>query len=429
MQIVSDLIADVESFISSNISEKQKNGDDFNLLKISGISWLEVKMCRILAEIIDPAGCHHQGYIFLKNFVNQVLNINMSDNELSTATVYTEYLIDSDRRIDIVISTINHFIPIEVKIYAKDQKNQCYDYYKYANDNKSKNKNDNKVYYLTLDGHLPVESTGLTPILDNEDIVGYKEIFPISFCNDVTDWLENIAEEVCDKSMLNNSIIQFKNAIESLGGKMNNDIIDKVSNLISQSREKFQSAIAISEAVDVSKRDMLIKVFERLENAINESKYPLIQLNNKFYYKFNDAYSVNNYYKKKTSPMLVYKYKILNENKEIWFMIELTDFGGLDCGFVVAENGNNPGYISVSDDEIMRCFKKTIVLNKFEWWLYWNYIPVHIDDTLPDSLPNFKDLNEKYFELYDEDKFEMYIKKCIFKIISILHNSLLPEEV
>lgn len=429
MQIISRLIADVEGFISSNKIEIQKNGDDFNLLKISGISWLEVKMCRILAEIINPAGCHHQGYVFLKNFAEDVLNIKMSDNELNSANVYTEYLVDSDRRIDIVISTIKHFIPIEVKIYAKDQKNQCYDYYKYANDNKANNKNDNKVYYLTLDGHLPVESTGLTPILDNEDIVGYKEICPISFCNDVTDWLENIAEEVCDKSMLNNSIIQFKNAIESLGGKMNNDITDKVSNLISQSREKFQSAIAISEAVDVSKRDMLIKVFERLENAINESKYPLIQLNNKFYYKFNDAYSVNNYYNKRTLPALVYKYKSLENGIEIWFMVELSSFGGLYCGFVVAENGDNPGKLIIDDDEVLKHFKETMTLNKDEWWLYWNYIPEHIDDYLSDSIPDFKDLNEKYFELYDEDKFEMYIKKCIFKITSILHNSLLPEEV
>ncbi|TAH59676.1 MAG: hypothetical protein EWM50_07655 [Gottschalkiaceae bacterium] len=39
-----------------------------------------------------------------------------------------EYPIDEDRRIDIVIACASRFIPIEVKIHARDQYSQCYDY-------------------------------------------------------------------------------------------------------------------------------------------------------------------------------------------------------------------------------------------------------------------------------------------------------------
>ena len=56
----------------------------------------------------------------------------MSADELATARVYREYMIDENRRIDLVIETNRKFIPIEVKIFATDQPEQCFDYYQEA---------------------------------------------------------------------------------------------------------------------------------------------------------------------------------------------------------------------------------------------------------------------------------------------------------
>ena len=81
-----------------------------------------------------------------------------------------------------VIITPQRFIPIEVKLYADDQKNQCFDYFNFA---KSKGVIASKVYYLTIDGHLPYENEGLTPIVADNEVVGYEEIIPLSFSKNV----------------------------------------------------------------------------------------------------------------------------------------------------------------------------------------------------------------------------------------------------
>ena len=66
-------------------------------------------------------------------------------------SVYKEYPIDEERRIDIVLTGNGRFIPVEVKIYAGEQQAQCCDYYQYA----VKRDKDTYVVYLTLHGTMP----------------------------------------------------------------------------------------------------------------------------------------------------------------------------------------------------------------------------------------------------------------------------------
>lgn len=150
----------------------------------------EVKICRMLAEVLSPRGKHGMGIHYLSLFVKEVLSIDIYADELDNARVYREYWIDENRRIDIVISTPRRFIPIEVKLYANDQKSQCKDYYDYAQKQQTIEKS--KVYYLTLDSYFPQNSgaNGLTKIENNGILVGYEEITPISFGNDIVYWLK-----------------------------------------------------------------------------------------------------------------------------------------------------------------------------------------------------------------------------------------------
>ena len=227
------ILKNIEEIVNKNTKQLRENGTCFNLLEISGINNLEVKMCRILAELINPSGSHYQHTVFLKSFVKNVLNIETDDEELSQSQVITEYLIDNNRRIDIVITTPKRFIPIEVKLYAHDQKNQCLDYYNFAS---SKAAVASKVYYLTIDGHLPHENTGLTPVMSGNEVVGYEEIIPLSFVSDVCQWLDEIALIVSDKIILYSSIIQFKDSLEKLGGNVNNKINTEIADIISSSK-------------------------------------------------------------------------------------------------------------------------------------------------------------------------------------------------
>ena len=123
-ETIEKLIIQAKNYIEADSKERQSNSADFNIFKITGIQSDEVKMCRMLAEIINPSGTNKKAMFFLKSFIEQVLEIKtMYEEELASAKVYTEYHTKTDRRIDIAIVTNKRFIPIEVKIYAKDQTN------------------------------------------------------------------------------------------------------------------------------------------------------------------------------------------------------------------------------------------------------------------------------------------------------------------
>ena len=158
------LLEEASKIIKAYEQNRVANGDDFNIFKITGIQSDEVKMCRMLAEIVDPMGTHNEGLFFIRSFVRKVLYLDIAEDELASARVYVEYHTGADRRIDIAIVTNKRFIPIEVKIYAEDQTRQCKDYYDFAL--AQKKSVESKVYYLTLDGHLPQKSgtEGLNPI-------------------------------------------------------------------------------------------------------------------------------------------------------------------------------------------------------------------------------------------------------------------------
>lgn len=416
-KLIKTILQDVNRLINENLTKTRENGECFNILEISGINRLEVKMCRILAELLNPVGCHYQNILFLKGFVKSVLKIEIDDDELIQSQVTTEYLTDKNRRIDIVIITPKRFIPIEVKLYADDQKNQCYDYFDFS---KMKSVITSKVYYLTIDGHLPYENEGLTPILVDDEVVGYEEITPLSFLKDVCIWLSDISQKILDKPMLYANIIQFKEALEKLGGNMNKKTNNEIADLISESSDCFKSALSISESVNIAKENLLLKMFEMLESEMNLLGCSFEQLHNKYDYKFNDYYSIHNYYQKKTFPALVYKYKKIDDNKDIWFIIELGAWGGLYCGFVLAENGENPQELILSDEELKKHFKNLSDLNKEDWWFYWRYLPFHDGEYMPETNPDFKSLNEAYLSLFDTHNFKKFVENVIKIIYALL---------
>lgn len=411
-----ELIHNLTNEIKSYNNVKKANGDCFNVFDIVGIGSDEVKMCRLLAEIINPHGSHSQGITFLKSFCEVVLDLEMESDELTTVKVYTEYPTDFNRRIDIVIVSKYRFIPIEVKIYAEDQKRQCRDYYDYAVKQK---KNFNTVYYLTLDGHLPQGEgiIGLTP-----ETKGYKEVTSISFKVDVLKWLNFCLNEenVQAKSSVFGVMKQYTNTIERLCGLMDAEITNKITDMISESADTIRTACSINENINIAKEKMLLKFFAALEEKIYGKNPELIQLTNKFDYKFDNYSAIKNFYKynRSTYPALTYKYKKIDDTKEIWLRIEI-DYN-LFVGFVVAENNENPQKQILEENDIKK------LLPKFEseidsWWAYWEYLP--IDDKDAAYTPNFKIHNDIYYNLFDDDYFDKFIDDCVLRIINILEKS------
>lgn len=413
---ITALLDEVSGILKKHKQSRMNNGDDFNIFKITGIQSDEVKMCRMLAEIIDPKGTHNTGLFFIRSFVKKVLYLDIAEDELASARVYVEYHTGADRRIDIAIVTNKRFIPIEVKIYAEDQTRQCKDYYDFALTQKKPV--ESKVYYLTLDGHLPQKSgiKGLTSIENDNTVVGYEEIVAISFRKEICSWLEECLEEpeLAEKITLRTNIEQFLFVLGELSGNMSKKINQEISNLIGGNSEAFAAASAIAENVQEAKKEMLYKLFSSLELklAIHGFDYDLVD--DRYNYRHNNNEAIEKFYNgRKTWPSLTYRCKKIDETREIWFRIEVDH--NLYCGFVVAENSDNPGELVMSHEEIEKYIEVPHGFYEDSWWFYWEYL---LNDE-EKSTPNFVNTNDVMINMFDKGYFGKFVDLCAARIIEL----------
>ena len=211
-----DLLEKVEPIIKKARKaqdEKEKSGECFNTFKILGVQKNEVRFhSAFLSEILDPKAVHGLGDYFLKPFVKKVTKI---ETELDTknAEVSVEESIGAisedgktGGRFDIAIKFHNpdYLILIENKIDAGDQISQLQRYNNYA----KKNYKDNyKILYLTVDGHIPSRLS-----LGNANIP-YQ---CISYKNDIKKWLTECIEKIEARPFVDISVRQYIAVIEEL---------------------------------------------------------------------------------------------------------------------------------------------------------------------------------------------------------------------
>lgn len=104
----------VKAIIKHTEDETQAKAMDFNIFHTLNAADKEVMMCRVLYEFLNPKGKHGRGSLYLKNFLEDILGLdNVTNDELSEANVYREYVIrGTDRRIDIYIDTPYRSVPV-----------------------------------------------------------------------------------------------------------------------------------------------------------------------------------------------------------------------------------------------------------------------------------------------------------------------------
>ena len=388
----------------SSISDKydliyQKTGGYFNIFEITNVSTDEVIICRLLHDLLNPKGSHKQGDIYLKLFVQSVLQLPIAEEEYTKAVVYRELVIDANRRIDLVIQTPSHFIPIEVKIFAGDQPNQCEDYYKRAL--------NSKVYYLTLFGYAPsLVSLGKLGLTNN----GYDKITNISFSHDILQWLTKCLEhkETIKIAPIREVLLQFISVIRNFTNQLEDDREMEIKKIITASADNMKSAVQIEQSLKACKIDLMNKVFTELEKRIGKEK-----LQNEYDYEYNDGKKVKTYYDKQNStyPGISYPYiQNVKPGVDIWFRIEID--GRMFAGFcvVVNEKAGNQVLIEEEIKQLIPHIKPEIE----NWWAYWDLLPVSDNAQSPDFKST--DCEEIYYNLYDEEYFEDFIKQCLESI-------------
>ncbi len=409
---IADLIQEVNAINKKYEFLDQKTGRAFNIFSVLGVSSDEVKTCRVIYELLSPSGSHGQGTLFLKLFFKTVLDIEVTDQELAIAKVHREYVIDDSRRIDLVISTNDMFIPIEVKIYAEEQRHQCDDYLTEAR----KHVSNPYLYYLTRFGTEPSSNSA-------SDL---SYIRTISFKDHIIDWLTQCAcqEQCLALTPIKEVIAQFITAIKRFTGQEGENAYMETRDIISRSADNMRSAATVQKAFEAAKTDLIYRYFKAVEDGV-KARTDIRKLDNEYDYAANNMRKVNTFYnmQKSSCPGISYEFADIPGKGKLWVRVEI-DYR-LFVGYVSVIDGKwhkQPNYTVEEANKLL-----DIGTNKIDtWWLYSEYLPQKIDsNSEPDEVsPNFKGMNELWYKMFDADFFNNVVNKTVDRIIELLNKKL-----
>lgn len=398
MEGIKKLLSEVGRIRAKVESYNQASGRCFNIFSIANIATDEVKICRVLHALLDPKGSHYQGAEFLKLFVKKVLRPGrfFTENEYRKAVVHREFMTAAEgRRIDIFIQIGGESIPIEAKIYAGDQNEQCECYAKYASEGMP-------VYYLTLDGHEPENfSRGKLPA---------EKLELRSFADDILPWLDECLRlpSVIRIAPIREVFLQFQDTIREFTGTMENDMKNSVLEIINEPKN-ISAAIDICHALETAHANMRTKIFETLDKRI-ERKYDLT--------RFIQA---NDYTRKgmKSYPGISYKLES-DKTESCCLRIEIDNSSKIFCGLCVSNEEQMIKREATENEkqkvEIFSGDWKTTA-----WWIAWKY-PAF--SAIP--APNFSQYNDGYCALYETEKFDSFIEdvmKLVDNLIETVNKS------
>lgn len=213
------------------------SGQSFNLFAILRRETDEVRThSAILAELFNPKGSHGQGPVFARLFAKR---FDIPTEDIESARVWPELMIDKESRIDIVMTIGDMCIVVENKIYADDQPRQLERYHAYAADWPS-----HKVIYLTLHGEDPSE--------DSLGDLPRDEVKCISYESDVLDWLDDCIKEVARVPQIREILAHYQALLRKLTGKSVGELIMDLKELLRNKQGNtynFELAPKITEAM------------------------------------------------------------------------------------------------------------------------------------------------------------------------------------
>lgn len=394
----------------------------FNIFEVLGVESKEVTISRFIAWLLDPNGDHGQGILFLDSFFKNVLKPSTaySKEQLSALRIETEYPVDTEfnagaRRIDIVLHDHKMFIPIEVKIYAGDQKAQCYDYYQFAHAKDFQS----KLYYLTRYGYQPSESSLLS--IDGKSRLVDENIRCISFQEDIWDWL---SEAKTSNDLLNNLIEGFLKSISEFTGRKVMLKNQDISKILIRDIETFKTANEIAKAAEYAKVELMLNFFTKLSEEMDKiaDKYNINKTTATDKAKIHE--SINKYYFNKLDnyPKFTYMFPNIDiaEGYCLSFNIEL-GAKYIYCGFRACnKKTGHPEKIKEGWKNKFNDIVQSPVYNSSSWLFSWDTLPcggtVRNDGKYKHNFAKYVDCregNDNFYNLVDSSYMTNFIKESV----------------
>jgi hypothetical protein len=248
MKDIQNLLSQIAIIVKKNAEFLDANGGRFNMFRLLGVNHYENTHSAILAEFLNPKGSHGLKSEFLKEFINQFVNLeSFKDFCFENAKVKTEALTD-DGRIDILIhDDKGHALIIENKIYAVDQWEQLKRYDRFAN--RKFGKLNYGIFYLTLIGSPASQNS-------SEGI----DYLQISYSGHILNWLEQCVKLAARFPIVRETLNQYINHLKQLTNQdMNIKNQEELVEILSRS-VNIEAAIKISENIKAVKYEIVRKM-------------------------------------------------------------------------------------------------------------------------------------------------------------------------
>lgn len=217
----------------------------------------ENKVSEILAYFLDPAEGHGQGRLFLDLFLEKFCNGGI---EYATVTVYTEFRLPGERRIDIllVFDDDRYAVAIENKIWAADQKDQLLDYNTYL---AGRFQNRYALFYLTPYKKGPsahsIQKEALAALLGTH-------LFPIDYSTEIIALVKSWGLQ-CRADRVKTFLIDFQHYLEQeINGETFMNEHDIIADYVLKDSERVQTAFLVEGAAQEIRNALLQRFVKQL---------------------------------------------------------------------------------------------------------------------------------------------------------------------
>lgn len=279
MNLETELLSKAEIQIANYREYKQRTGANFNVFKVLNRATDEVYgHSAFIAELLNPAGSHGQGDIFLREFI-VLLGIEDDAHGIDLWQATVEESRDVDGRIDILLvgqgdDGRRFGIAIENKIYANDEPKQLSRYWDYLNWKfgacRSAGKPDQNcylLYYLTLGGYRPsdqsVENIPKSELAYEGEENLEAPVRLLSYAFHISEWLKSCHEKVAAYPYAREVMGQYIDIVHTLTGN-GGGMSESLQSLL-DTPEKLFAAAQLSNAIIKFKQSIVSELWDAID--------------------------------------------------------------------------------------------------------------------------------------------------------------------
>lgn len=261
-----DLFALIQKIQIKQEQQKQNGLNNYNIVNVVRKATHEVGMhSNVIYSLINPYGAHFQGDLFLKLFIEHVIEPSLKDNDPHYSgfgeifDVQAEEATDTNRRVDFTIKSDKYLIGIEMKVNASDLTNQVSDYYDHLLD--ESDGQEVYIFYLTKYGNdVSPHSLGT---LDKRFVKN------ISFKNEILQWIEASQQKVKHIPNLYEALINYRMIVQKITNQYRSNVVTIEEELMDKAnQDKLKVVFELDKKMNLLKIKTLHRFFTELSDEM-----------------------------------------------------------------------------------------------------------------------------------------------------------------